>query len=188
LDEAAALMERALAIQRRHFGDVHPRVASALNECGLIALRAARLEEAAGCFQRMVEIYREVYEDRHYCIPIALSNLAGVYQELRQDTRAESLFREAIRRYGDTLEPDHPLVRVAHVRLGDVLLVQDRVGEAETINLTAYGILSGQSSPPPRWFSLVCANLATIYEKWEQPEKAAEFRACSSSAEAEPGK
>jgi tetratricopeptide (TPR) repeat protein len=107
---------------------------------------------------------------------------------MRQYARAESLFREAVRRYGDTLDPDHPLVGVAHVRLGDVLLKQDRLDEAEATSLAAYGILNGQSSPPPRWFSLVCANLATIYEKWEQPEKAAEFRACSSSAEAEPGK
>jgi hypothetical protein len=49
-------------------------------------------------------------------------------------------------------------------------------------------IPSGQSGPPLRWFSLACANLVTIYEKWGNPEKAVEFRTCSSAAEAEPGR
>ncbi len=72
-DEAGALLRRALAIQERVHGPVHPAVASALNELGNIASVSGRYRDAEAAFQRMVEIYRAVYHDHHYLIGIAQS-------------------------------------------------------------------------------------------------------------------
>jgi eukaryotic-like serine/threonine-protein kinase len=52
LNEAAALLQEALAIQERAYGNVHPRVASALNELGRIAQQQGKLDDAEADFHR----------------------------------------------------------------------------------------------------------------------------------------
>jgi serine/threonine-protein kinase len=176
-EEAAVVMREALGIQERVFGPVHPRVASALNELGLIALREKRLGEAEASFRRMADIYKIIYNDNHYYIGIALSNLAGVHQERREYARAEALFREALRRYAETLAAEHQLVGIAHVRLGRALLLQRRFREAEQESLAGYGILMKQTSPPARWLNDARADLVACYEALNQPARAAQIRA-----------
>ena len=61
LDEASDVLRRAVAIQERVFGPVHPRVASAVNDLGAVALRRGNYDEAEAAFRRMADIYRMVY-------------------------------------------------------------------------------------------------------------------------------
>ena len=65
LDEAAAVLQRAVAIQERVFGPAHPRVASAVNDLGAVALRRGNYDEAEAAFRRMSDIYRSVYGTKH---------------------------------------------------------------------------------------------------------------------------
>jgi eukaryotic-like serine/threonine-protein kinase len=50
-DEAQELLEQAVAIQEHVFGAVHPRVASALNDLGNVALKRKQMyRDAIGRF------------------------------------------------------------------------------------------------------------------------------------------
>jgi serine/threonine-protein kinase len=141
---------------------VHPRVASALNELGLIVLRQGKLDEAEANFSRMTAIYREIYQDKHYYIGVALSNLAGVAQQRGDYRRAETLFREVVQRYADTLPAEHQLVGIAKVRLGRAVMSQRRYDDAEKEILAGYGILQKQTSPPARWVTFAREDLAKL--------------------------
>ena len=108
----------------------------------------------------MADIYKSVYHDRHYLIGIALSNLAGVYQKRGELARAEGVFRDVIRRYGEVLEPDHQLVGIARVRLGNVLLLERHVADAEGETQAGYDILVKKSPPPAVWLENARKDLA----------------------------
>ena len=75
---------------------MHPRVASAVNELGTVALQRDRLDDAEAAFRRMADIYATVYPGGHYLTGTALSNLASVYMARKEPARAEPLYRQAI--------------------------------------------------------------------------------------------
>ena len=90
--------ERAVAIQERVFGPVHPRVASAVNDLGAVALRrgsSMKPKRRSGGWARSTE---RCTESKHYLLGIAISNLASVYSARKTD-EAETFYREAIAIY-----------------------------------------------------------------------------------------
>jgi len=175
-DEATIPLQQALAIQERVFGNVHPRVASTLNELGIVALRSGKLDEAEARFRRMAGVHREVYKDKHYYIGVALSNLAGVYQEKKEYVQAEQLFRDVLRRYAETPAADHQLVGIERIRLGRQLALQRRYAEVESESLAGYEILMKQTSPPERWLKMAREDLVAAYEAQKKADKAERFR------------
>jgi tetratricopeptide (TPR) repeat protein len=74
LAEAHELLQHAVQIQERVFGNDDPNVASAVNELGSVAMQRGQHAEAVADFQRIAHIYRSVYGGKHYLIGIALAN------------------------------------------------------------------------------------------------------------------
>ena len=95
-DEAEDLLTEALAIQEHVFGRVHPRVASALNDLGNVAMGRGPSDRSRAGLPRIGEIYRSVYGDKHYLVGIATSNLAGVYMARNDYATAERMYRDAV--------------------------------------------------------------------------------------------
>jgi serine/threonine-protein kinase len=124
----------------------------------------------------MADIYRAVYHDHHYLIGIAQSNLATVYTNEKQYARAEALYREAIRRFTEAQSAEHTNTAIARIKLGRVLLREDRYREAEVETLAGYQILGKQASPSVSWMKNARKDLAEIYTALREPEKAREFR------------
>ena len=176
-DEHWPLLERAVTIQERVFGAVHPSVASAVNELGSVALQRERYDEAEAAFRRMADIYRAVYANKHYLIGIAISNLGSVYMAKKEFTRAEPLFREAIVIYSETQSPEHINTGIARIKLGRTLLGEQRYAEAERETLRGYEIVSKQASPSVSWLRSARQDLVKAYTALHQSEKAARFQA-----------
>ena len=85
------MLREALEIEEHVYGNVHPRVASTLNELGTIANKQGKFKDAEADYTRMADIYREVYKGKHYYIGIALANLGGVYGDQKQYARRNPL-------------------------------------------------------------------------------------------------
>jgi serine/threonine-protein kinase len=175
-DEATALLRQALATQERVHGPVHPRVAFALNELGMVALRRSRLDEAEAAFARTLEIYRTVYAGKHSRVGVAMANLASVYLAQEELARAERLFGEAIELYSALLPADHLNIGIARSKLGRTLVRQRRYKEAERELLAGLSILLRQAGPSSSWLRTTRADLVTVYDALEQPEKAEQYR------------
>jgi serine/threonine-protein kinase len=175
-DEARAILTRALEIRERVYGPTHPRVASAVNELGTLALKTGKLDDAEASFRRMVDIYKKAYNDHHYLISIALSNLASVYMERKQYARAEQFLAEAVQRYATILPAEHLNVAIARTKLGRAIARQGRYRDAERESLAAYRALMKQSTPPLTRLQDVRKDLVDIYEALGEKDKAQQFR------------
>jgi len=176
-DEANALLSEALVIQERVFGNVHPRVASALNDLGNVAMGQERFDDAERHFRRIGEIYRSVYGEKHYLVGIATSNLAGVYMARRDFTTAEKMYRAAVATFTDTQSRDHLNTGIARIKLGRSLLRQGRAAEAEVESKAGYDIVSKQTAPTVSWLKTAREDLAAAYDVLHRPEEAAQYRA-----------
>ena len=179
-------MRDALGIQERIYGKVHPRVASALNEIGKVALQSGKYDEAEVAFHRMADIYRSVYSGKHYYIGIALSNLGSVDTERKRYSNAEQYLREALAMFSSTLPADHLNFGITRVKLGRVLLRERRYQEAEHESRTGLDILAKQASPSISWIQKGRQDLIAIYEALHQPEKAAKLQEILSAKEETP--
>lgn len=180
--EALDLLVPALRVRERVFGPDHPRVASTLNELGTVALQQGDLAAAEAYFARMTDIYRKAYDDRHYLIGIGLSNLASVYRQREQLDRAEQLQREAITYFATTLSEEHYQTAVARLKLGRLLVLQNRHAEAEVHLLAGHSILRAQVNPSVHWIRDASRDLAAVYDALGDAEKARAFRAALAEA------
>jgi hypothetical protein len=185
-DEAGDLLKKALAIQEKVFGPVHPRVASAVNELGSVALARDRYDDAEAAFRRMVAIYQSVYAGKHYLIGIAEANLASVFAAQKEYARAEPLYRQALAMYAETLPPDHLNVAITRIKLGRALLHQNRFKEAEIETLAGYQILSRQAKPSVTWLQQARKDLIAIYQQLHEAAKAERFQAEQAAVVLEP--
>ena len=174
-DDAAAILQQALAIRERVYGPVHPLVASTVNELGNIAINLERFDEAETDFRRMLDIYRSVYGDKHYLIGIATSNLAGAYYGRHQYARAEELYRDAVRRFTEAQGPDHMNTGIARTKLGRALLRQRRFAEAQVQTLAGYEIMAKQANPSVTFLQNASKDLVAEYDSLKQPDRAARF-------------
>jgi len=176
-DEANGLLSEGLAIQERVFGKTHPRVASALNDLGNVAMGQERFDDAERHFRRIGEIYRSVYGEKHYLVGIATSNLAGVYMARRDFTTAEKMYRAAVATFSTTQSPDHLNTGIARIKLGRSLLRQGRTVEAEAESKAGYDIVSRQTAPTVSWLKSARKDLADEYDALHRPDDAARYRA-----------
>jgi serine/threonine-protein kinase len=176
LDEASDVLRRAVAIQERVFGPVHPRVASAVNDLGAVALRRGNYDEAEAAFRRMAAIYKSVYGTKHYLIGIATSNIGSVYTARKDHKRAEPFYRDAIAMYEETQSPTHLNTGIGRIKLGSALVGQERYAEAEKELLAGYEILMKQTNPSVSWLKNAREDLVKLYTASNQSEKAKKFQ------------
>jgi tetratricopeptide (TPR) repeat protein len=175
-DEAAPVLQEALAMQERIFGKLHPQVAMGLNTLGLLQLRRGQFAEAEKDFTRMADINRAAYDDRHYLVGIALLNLGQTYLEEKKYARAEQEYREALARFIEKLPAGHTSTAIAQNQLGHTLLLERQYKEAESHLLAAYEVLIKQPGPQASRIQNARKDLVAVYDALNQPDQAKKFR------------
>jgi serine/threonine-protein kinase len=175
-DEATDLLRRALATHERAYGPIHPRVAIALNELASVALRRGDYDEAQRDFERSLAIQRAVYPGGHQRVGITLSNLASVHLARKDFARAETLFREAVDILVRAVGEDDTNTGIAHIKLGRALVRQARYADAEPTIVAGYTTLKKHMSPTVTWLQSAREDLAVVYDRLGQPDKARAFR------------
>src|SRR5690606_26878568 len=153
-EDARPPLERALAIQERVRGPVHPRVASALNELATVAAGEGRLDDADAGYRRMEAIYRQVHQGDHWLVGIAVSNQGGIAGRRGDHAGAEARYREALRLFTVTQGAEHVNTGIARVRLARALLRQGRLAEALPEGEAGHAIISAEMAPTAPWVKI----------------------------------
>jgi len=95
-DEAAPLLEGAVALQREHFGEDHPEMAIILGLLAMLRYDLGEYEAAESLNREALEMRRRLFGQEHTDLAQGLGDLATVLQTRGDHDTAEELIREAV--------------------------------------------------------------------------------------------
>lgn len=175
---ARACIDEALALERQRFGDVHPRVASALEI--LASVREASDERVAAIedWREALRIRRLVYPAGHRDIAKTLTSLGTALSAL-DAAAAIPLFEEAAASHAAAKPPR--TTDLAEVRIG-LAGALERAGQADAAERTLLVVLAdseADAAPRSRVMGLQRL-LAEFYLRTGRPTDAARYQALAS--------
>jgi len=176
-DDARAMFERAEQIYTKALGPTHPTVAFPIENLGNIYKDTDFYDRALERYARARKIRTAAYGPVHSLVAQVSLN-EGLAWRLKKDfRRAEPVLREALEVYRKTMPERHPQIGHAGFYLGATIAQLERYAEAEQVLLDAYPILRDRRGPEHRLTKATVTLLASMYEAWGKPDKAAPFRA-----------
>jgi tetratricopeptide (TPR) repeat protein len=114
-------LERALAIDRHHFGEVHPRVAAGHGDLAIMVAELGHIDEAAEHFEQSLAIDEAIYGPTNVALAPALTNLAEIRGMQERPADAVALNRRALALREAAYDGDHPEVAINLTNLGHAL-------------------------------------------------------------------
>jgi len=130
---AEATFREALELNRRVYGDRHPRVALNLTNISFALRRQGRAAQAVAPLAEAVAIDREVYGGDHVIVARLLAVLGIARQEAGDLVGAEECFAEALPVLAARLPAGSTKLADARLGLGQLRIRQGRFAEAEPI-------------------------------------------------------
>ncbi|MEM1180038.1 MAG: serine/threonine-protein kinase [Acidobacteriota bacterium] len=129
--EALPMLEEALAIRRRVFGEGHTSVMRGLNNLALVHGNLDRRDMAAELYRDVLAKKLERYGAEHPSVASGQLNLAAALANLGRYGEAVDLGSRAFETRRHLLGPGHPDTLVALTRLGVFNRQLERYGDAE---------------------------------------------------------
>lgn len=173
---AGLTAQKSLSIFYKTHGNEHNNIAVTLSILGDIFKAERNYTKAEEYYLKALTMRRNLYGDQHIQAAHSLKNLGTLYLDQRRSEKAEPVIREALTIYtkfypaGDW--------RIAHLKmlLGSCLLDQIRYREAEPLFLEVYDTFNSIDGFAEQYVQEATNHLITLYEKWDNPEKAVLYR------------
>jgi len=175
-DEAEQLFRKILETSRKTFGQTDMITLLAVGNLAAALKGAGRYEEAEPLYLEAIEFRRQVLGEDH---PYAIDSLRGLgllRAEQGRYEEAEKLLTESLERRRRVQGHEH--VQTIHnmVRLGWVYTEQQRYGEAEELLIEAFKLSHRVLGPLDQITIESIGKIVDLYEAWDKPEKAKEWR------------
>jgi tetratricopeptide (TPR) repeat protein len=126
LAEAEDWIQRALALQRKLFGDNHPDIAYSLFTLASVQHLQGKLAEADDTYRETEKIWRTLQGDERVEMADTLNNLANLLRKEGNLPEAEAKQREALLVQRKVFGDKHKDVAISLLRLG---IIQDHRGQ-----------------------------------------------------------
>jgi tetratricopeptide (TPR) repeat protein len=144
--EAAALLEAAMAVDVLLKTGLHPDIAADLEGLGTVYWAGGDLERAEAAFTECLRLQKDIFTEDNPVIVSVLNSLGVVRQALGRAEEAEQAFTECMRVLEATHGADHPATASCLSNMALLFEAEDRSDEALDaasralgINRTAYG-------------------------------------------------
>jgi serine/threonine-protein kinase len=181
--EAEQIIRRVYEAREALYGADHRETVGSLQNLGAFVLRQGRPDEAEPILEEVRARYARSLPEGHHLRAYPLLSLTELRLRRGDHTGAEAVAREAVSILRSGLSDEHPLTAIAESRLGETLVAQRRLAEAEPLLLDGYRKLRSISGFAERRQSAI-RRLADLYDAWERPAEADRYRAL---LEEEPG-
>jgi non-specific serine/threonine protein kinase/serine/threonine-protein kinase len=174
LDEAEPLFVESLDISRRVRPD-HPDTLISRNNLAILYRDLGRLADAEQLLVEVVDSHRDQMGDDHPGTLMTLGNLGEIYTLQGRYDRAERHLVRAVEGLRATHE--NPVVKGYTIRkLGACLTGQRRFDEAQSMLLEAHEMLVQTVGPEHPQTAKAARNLVELYEAWNRPAEAEQWR------------
>jgi serine/threonine protein kinase len=176
-DRAEQLFREILQTSRKTFGQTDMITLLAVGNLANVLKRAGRYEEAEPLSLKALELRRQVLgEDHPYAID-SLRSLGHLRAEQGRYEEAEELLTESLEKRRRVQGPEHKRTIQNMVRLGWVYTEQQRYSEAEALLLEAFELSHRVLGPLYQVTIESIGRIVNLYEAWNKPEKADQWRA-----------
>lgn len=128
-DQAKVLLDRALALSRRAYGDESPKVSAIANDMGRVLARLGHRELAQQHFEWALAIDRNTYGDTDPHAATVMNNYAMVLHAGGQLDAAQAHFQSALQIFEQHYGATHPKVATLLNNLG---YIHQRAGDAQS--------------------------------------------------------
>ena len=136
-EAARALLERALAIKEKAFGQFHPSVALTLTSLATINRKLGRTQDVRPLYERALAIREKVFGSGHPDVADTLDRLGEFLQEVGDYSSARSTYERVLAITENVHGPDHPHVGVVRQHLAEVLASSGDTANALAMALEA---------------------------------------------------
>jgi len=140
LDEAAPLIEEAVALTRKLGGDHHPELARALENLGNVYFLRGDYDRTLEVLEEVLAMRREVLGDDSPAVARSLTNLGAVQHRSGNPEAAVTTLRDAADRMERAYGPDHSDVASTRRSLGWALTSSGDLEGAEAEHRAALAI------------------------------------------------
>jgi len=173
---AADYYRRALAIEERVFGPESEHVTAVLNNLALVHASLGESAQAEALYRRALAIDLAALGEDNIGVAIDRLNLGRHLCVTRDPVEGTGLVRAALRVFGTVFDPEQLEMALARSSLGVCLTAAGRYEQAERELLAALTMIeTGLGTDHPQQ-ATVRRRLADLYDAWDRPGKAAEYR------------
>ena len=177
--QAEPLLIKALEIRRRTLGQDHPDTIKSMNSLASLYRSEGKSAEAETLLSSVLEARRRVLGPAHPDTTTVMALLGDVRLQQKKYADAEALLREA-QNNNEKSAADSWERYWSQSLLGASLAGQSQYIEAEPLLISGYqGMLQREAAIPLEDRPVLpqaAERIVQLYEKWEKPEKAAEWR------------
>ncbi|MEM1240642.1 MAG: tetratricopeptide repeat protein [Cyanobacteria bacterium P01_H01_bin.26] len=170
--QAELRYESSLKATLERFGEVHPDVATSLNNLAASYRSQGRYGEAEPLYLEALALRKQLLGEAHPDLATSLNNLADLYDVQGRYEEAEPLYLEALARQKQLLGEAHPNMATSLNNLAGLYGSQGRYEEAEPLYLEALDLrkqLLGEAHPD---VAISLNNLAKLYSSQGRYEEA----------------
>ncbi len=174
---AEPLYREALAIQRKTLGDKHPNNAGTLSSLAALLGSKGDFNGAEEAFREALEIDRETLGSDHPGLAMSLSNYADLLLKKGETERALELLQEALAMQQRALPKGDWMIADTQSKIGACRLALKSYAQAEPLLLEGYAVIKESLGADHQRTLGVLKRIVKLYEEWNKPAKAAEYRA-----------
>lgn len=174
-DEALPLMQEVVEIHVRRLGVTHRNTLAAMNNLGYLYQDLKRLPDAEAVFRRAIEARRSAGILNDPDAVMVLNNLGMLLVEMQRYEEADGVYVEALAVAGKALPAEHFIPAIVRNNYGECLTKLSKFETAEKALLQSYPLLETTFKPGHARVDKARKRLASLYEAWQKPEKAAEW-------------
>jgi len=180
-EEAESLYIEALDMSTQVLGRQHPSTATSIRSLARLYRTLGDYEKAERLCRESLALLEAAFGTDHSQVATTRLDLGRILRDSGRNAEAEAEVLLCLDMRRNEYEDGHYRIALAENTLGSILRAQGRYEEAESLLVESSRAIEASPSTSPDEKQAAVAQVVALYEEWERPDRADEYRARQSS-------